>query len=137
MWWKLLLDLQLFLQQQANLTDVNIEMGASACVPEQSTVQLVRGTGTPDWRGRFKQGKQTVFVDCWAHDERDPETAYQQLDELEQYAFAAIRLWGQQGSTIEGVHARAMVKDSEPDGDLFRPSVGSRTLVEIEWTRKN
>lgn len=137
MWWKLLLDLQLFLQQQANLADVNIEMGASACVPEQRTVQLVRGTGTPDWRGRFKPGKQTVFVDCWACDEHSPNSAYEELEELESSAFEAVRLWGQQGSTIEGTHARAAIKDSEPDGDLFRPSVGSRTLVEIEWTKKN
>lgn len=136
MWWALLSDLQSFLQLQTDLADVTIEAGASACVPEQRTVQLVRGTGTADWRGRYKPGRQTLYVDCWAYDD-DAAAAYAQLNELEKNVFDAIRLWGQQGSTVEGAHARAMIKDTEPDGDLFRPSVASRTLVEIDWTKKN
>jgi hypothetical protein len=56
------------------------------------------------------------------------------LAQLEAEVEAAVHAFGQQRLPVAGYRVHATPERIEPDGDLFRPSVGSRMVVRVQWS---
>lgn len=129
MWATLLKSLADYLRD--NLTDTDVVLNASAQVWEVRTVVVSRGGAEPrrepDWTG----GVQRVWIECWEH-ASIPEDANTALDALETAVQAALADW-LAALALPGVCVAGQVTAIEPDGDLFRPSVGSRLTCELRW----
>ena len=63
----------------------------------------------------------------------DPMIGYQKLADLEGRVITAINRFGAGDQRIDGKKIRVRPGRAEPDGDIFRPMVGSRTAVVISW----
>lgn len=106
-----------------------VEVGGSAAVPDFRQVTLLRGPGTrPADADMTGQATQTVYVECWEHHKTTAE-ANARLQALEMAVIGAMTASGPQ--LLSGWGALVNVENIEPDGDAFRPSVGSRMTVRV------
>ncbi len=122
----------------ATLDDTAVNRYASASVPRRRQVDFLRGPGTPTatfrTSGKFEQ---TVYVECWEFDE-DADTASAALESLENEVIAALLSCGAVAAQSQTIEAIVKLTNIEPDGDAFRPSVGSRmTLVVTGRAKRN
>jgi len=109
-----------------------IVMGADSKVPDCKTVVLTRGSFEPKTNDRQSVNNQTVYIECWQYDDHEnPKKGYQKLAALEGVVMAAINGFG--FTCVESKQLKVRLGQTEPDGDAFRPSVGSRTAVTIRW----
>ncbi len=129
MWSAVLTSLQMHLA--AALPETVIRQGGDAEVPEQRTVQLLRGDG--DLAGALSGIFRTTFyAELWEYDADDDQAAaYARLDELEMQFLEALVGWGHT-QAIQGWRIVVRLKSTESDGDAFRPSVGTRMTFEVE-----
>lgn len=113
------------------LLDVQVVRNASAQVWERPTVTLARGPtqrrATVDWTG----GVQDIWIECWEHD-TDPLLANTALEALEAAVQAETDAW-LAALALPGVCVAGEWLGTEPDGDMFRPSVGSRATLRLSW----
>lgn len=126
--WAELLDL-LAAKIRADLTGVVVTAYADAVIPDVPTVRVLRASAPA--RPLFAQMAGTEFfaVECWVRHE-DPETANRALADLEERVLTALRAIPRIDPittvTLAGV---------DPDGDLFRPNLGSRINLNISWRK--
>lgn len=108
---------------------LDVREAAEAGVPRERRVVLIRGPGTPTPEFADTGMMDLVlYVECWAHDERAPAAANEQLAELEDYVHGRLLLHDR---LLEDYATSVNVESVQPDNDAFRPSVGSRTTVRI------
>jgi hypothetical protein len=132
MWFDVMTALSDHLNAIAELAGVHIELGANAQVPDCKTVILTRGQFEPKNNDRQSINKQIIYVECWEFDDHDsPKKGYEKLAALEGLVFAAINGFG--FTCVNTQQIKVRLGQTEPDGDAFRPSVGSRTTITIEW----
>lgn len=128
MWAELLQDLATTLQSA--LPEVVVVTHADAEVPTADTVRVLRGamTGRPVY-SRLS-GEQNINLEIWTQSD-DPAEADQRLQALEEQVIAALENLPRQGlimkTTLLGI---------EPDGDLFRPVVGSNLSLKVYWRQR-
>lgn len=132
-WWDILEALRTYLAEHADLYDAVIELGAGAEVPTTRTVSLQRGPDQPPTRYDSVPGELTVHVECWEHsDSDDPGVAYAELASLEAATRAALAAW-LASDPFPAAELKAPLPPWQPDGDMFRPSVGSRLDLVIGY----
>lgn len=132
-WWDILEALRAFLAEQPALYDAVIELGAGAAVPTTRTVSLQRGPDQPPTAYDSVPGELTVHVECWEHDDSDDSgVAYAQLATLEAATRAALAAW-LASNPFPAVELKAPLPAWQPDGDMFRPSVGSRLDLVVRY----
>lgn len=126
--WAELLDL-LVTRLRADLYGVVVTAYADAVIPDVPTVRVLRASSPA--RPLFAQmsGAEFFAVECWVRAE-DPEDANRALADLEERVLVALRAIPRIDPittvTIAGV---------DPDGDLFRPNLGSRINLNISWRK--
>ncbi|MCP5197309.1 MAG: hypothetical protein H6974_11060 [Gammaproteobacteria bacterium] len=112
---------------QADLPGVEVTRFADAQIPDDDTVRVLRG-GSQD-RPLFAQqsGHENLILECWTRHE-DPALANQQLQSLENQVIAALRHLPRVDPIVN-----LSISGIDPDGDLFRPNLGSRIRLTIHW----
>lgn len=109
------------------LPDVVVVAYADAAVPTVDTVRVLRGSA-PAWSIYAQQhGSDALAIECWTYDD-DPAIADQKLQALEQRVIDVLRALPR---TEPLLNISPMGID--PDGDLFRPSRGSRMALNVTW----
>lgn len=123
------------LKTDENLSGIGIQAGALVPVPTEPEVRLIRGPSQPKTNEPGSVNELTIWVECWEVDEEaiDPMIGYQKLADLEGRVITAINRFGAGDQRIDGKQIRVRPGRAEPDGDIFRPMVGSRTAVAISW----
>lgn len=112
---------------KSSLAGVEVMAYADAVVPTVDTVRVLRGSA-PAWSLYAQQhGSDAIVIECWTcHD--NPAIADQQLEALEERVIAALRSIPR-AEPIISIHPMG----TDPDGDLFRPSRGSRMSLNVNW----
>lgn len=112
---------------QIALPDVVIKQEADARIPDVDTVRVLRGASPA--RALFAQqsGSETLVLECWTRND-DPALANQQLEVLENQVIAALRTLARVDPILN-----LAIDGIDPDGDLFRPNLGSRIRLTINW----
>lgn len=83
-------------------------------------------------------GKETVtlWLDAWVENhDIDPGVAYKLLYELEKPMLMSLERWMQSASKLLKMRMSFEPLEIIPDGDQFRPRVGSRTILKITWNK--
>jgi len=136
-WHDVALALHIFMVNHNLLNDYVVQFGARVPIPDAKTVVLVRGPSSPKTNEPKSANQLTLFVECWETGSDDPteapEIAYGLLSEMESNVFQVINEFGKGDQRIEGKQIKVRLGETEPDGDVFRPKVGSRTRTTISW----
>jgi|GEM_PF-3054771 len=136
-WYDVALALHLFMVNHTDLDGYVVQFGAKVPIPDAKTVVLIRGPHTPRTNEPKSREELTLFVECWESgsdsESEAPEVAYGLLATFEKKVFSVINDFGKGDQRIQDKPIRVRVGDAEPDGDMFRPMVGSRTRVTISW----
>ncbi len=133
-WFDLLSSLYTFLKADAGLSGVPVQLGGDAEVPEECTVQILRGPTQLPKQFDTVPGEQVLYVECWEYseDHESPGTGYGRLAVLEQSVAQAIEAW-LASDPFPGAELKAPLGAWQGDGDIFRPSVGSRMELTVKW----
>lgn len=133
-WFLIMQAMTQYLIDQPALDNVPVQTGQTVPVPEETTVTLIRGPATPRSNDRRQSPELVVFVECWVRDDSDdPAAGYQRIAELESAVIDSINDFAKGDRRIDGKPLKVRVGTTEPDGDAFRPMVGSRTQITISW----
>jgi len=117
---------------QASVGSVPVSLGGDAKIPNASGVIILRGPSVYGDPRRSEESTTQVWVECWEYSENsDFSVGYSALAALEEKVVDAIRSFAMDGQSISGYRARAKLEGVEGDGDVFRPSIGSRLSVTI------
>lgn len=100
---------------------------SDAPAPDEETVYVKRA-GSPS-RSLFAQqsGTENLVLECWSRD-LVPATADLKLQTLENNVIAALRTLPRVDPIVN-----LTITGIDPDGDLFRPNVGSQISITINW----
>lgn len=112
-----------------DLPDVAVVTHADAQVPTVATVRVLRGagSGSPVY-GRLS-GTQDIALELWVTDD-DAAQADRRLMRLETRVLEAL-----ERPSREGLIYKIDVLGIDPDGDLFRPSLGSNLRLKVHWRK--
>ena len=140
MWYRVLQALETYFKGLAAFSHVTIQLGDSGAIPDNTTLVLLRGPGQTDDRQRNRRGEQTIFIECWVTTSaqnalESPADGYLQLADLEDITVDALRTFGHTPTVITDYHITAKFGQIEPDGDAFRPKVGSRIPLTITYNK--
>lgn len=126
MWAKLLPEIAATLKSQ--LPGVDIQTHADAEVPDVDTVRVLRGAsaGRP-YYGR-PSGQQSITLEVWTTNTNYADADYR-LMLLEDAVMRALEQLPRGGGRIFIVDILGI----DPDGDLFRPTVGSQIRLNVHW----
>lgn len=108
------------------LPAVVVETVADTPAPDVDTVYVLRG-GSVEPSLFAERGVENLILECWSRDEV-PATADLKLETLENNVVAALR-----GLPHTGPMISLSFTGIDPDGDIFRPNVGSRIYLTIAW----
>ncbi len=134
MWFDILMALNNHLIATSELNGVAIVVGSDTKIPQGATVVLIRGTFDPKTTEPKSRDSQQLYVECWQWDESEsPTKGYEKLAELEGIVMKALNDFGAGSNRVNNKQVRVILGQTEPDGDAFRPSVGSRTAVTVQW----
>ncbi len=112
---------------RAALPEVEIATCATAEIPTADTVRVLRAAtaGRPVYSRPV--GVQELDLELWVTDD-DPAVADQRLMVLEErVAFALEQV------PRDEMILKIDIVGIDPDGDLFRPTVGSRMNLKVNW----
>jgi hypothetical protein len=108
------------------LPTVIVETVADAPAPDEDTVYVLRsGSAEPSFFA--ERGVENLILECWTRDPV-PATADLKLQTLENNAVAALR-----GLPHSGPIVSLSLTSIESDGDIYRPNVGSRIYLTLNW----
>lgn len=127
MWADLLQDIAAALRFA--MPDMAIKTHADAEVPDTDLIRVLRGpsTGRP-YYGR-PTGVQDINLELWIASGEDAVDADRRLMALEARTFKALELVPR----TEGRVFNIEILGIDPDGDLFRPVVGSQIRLKVHW----
>jgi len=108
------------------LPTVIVQAYSDAPAPDEDTVYVLRG-GSVEPSLFSERGVENLILECWTRDPV-PATADLKLQTLENNVVAALR-----GLPHSGPIVSLSFTSIEPDGDLFRPNVGSRIYLALNW----
>lgn len=124
------------LESWSDLAGVPIELAGGAAVPTRRQIEIKPGPSGPRPLAAAHQGTVDLWIDCWEHSiEQDPVVAYRLLALLERQLLEALEHWQRHGERVDDVDFRLEIASRQSDGDIFRPSVGSRTTLRIHWKK--
>jgi len=140
MWYRVLQALETYFKGLTAFSHVTIQLGDSGAIPDNTTLVLLRGPEKTDDRLRYRRGELTLFIECWVATSvqnalESPASGYLQLADLEDLTVDALRTFGHMPTVISDYHITAKLGQIEPDGDAFRPKVGSRIPLTITYTK--
>lgn len=109
---------------------VSVTAVADAEIPTVDAVRVLRAatSGRPVY-GR-PVGVQQLDVEMWVTDD-DPAAADARLDELEEQVTRALEQIPRDSFIL-----KVEITGIDPDGDLFRPTVGSRMGLRVNWRQR-
>lgn len=112
------------------LTDVAVTAHADAEIPTVDAVRVMRGAtaGRPLY-GR-PVGEQELALEVWTTD-ADPAVADERLQALENRVLAALETVSRDGPIL-----KIEALGTDPDDDLFRPTVGCRMNLRVHWRQR-
>lgn len=127
MMWNTLIQTVATALQTTLTTTATVRTASDAEVPDTPTVVIRRGSQPA--RHLFTQlsGAENLVLECWTQDD-DPDAANLKLEALEDAVMDALR-------TLPRVDpiTNIAITGIDPDGDLFRPIVGSQISITITW----
>jgi len=141
MWWLIIQHLTAFFNNYPDLKAVpalTIASGVEGGIPDFPAIRVCRGGERGV--GILTKGRGTVIilVDCWeGSDDQDPGVAYAKINALEAKMIKAFTDW------FEIAPSALKIKmalenddiDTDADGEMFRPTIGSTTKIKIKWNK--
>lgn len=129
-WWAIQQSLYDHLVAQLAGTS-KVVLGADAFTPSERTVIVKRGPVSPHLPSHGdRAGQIAVVLECWANANNDRAVANLDLQELETTVAALLDEWVRAVRTTWTLTLQIRI---DPDGDFFRPSLGSQMTVDIDW----
>jgi len=112
---------------QAGLPGVVVTAYADSPIPDVDTVRVLRGSSPARPLFAQQSGSETLALECWTrHD--DAMTANSQLETLENNVIAVLRTLPRLDPILN-----ISITGIDPDGELFRPNLGSRMTLTVTW----
>lgn len=109
-----------------------VVLGGEARVPREQRVIILRGPSKQGDQRRGEESTLRAWIECWEHStDTDAAAGYELLATLETTITEALRTFGQQLQEISGARVRVTIGEWDGDGDVFRPSIGSRVDITI------
>lgn len=141
MWWPLMQSLHAHLTADTALAEavpgLHIQYGRTQPWPEEPTLEIQRGpTQGQDLHDR-ERTEQELWINCLVKDKSlspDDGTGYALLEALEEAALDSVRRWFERDDAphLDNIAQKVSLARIEPDGDLFRPHVGSHIVLLID-----
>lgn len=89
--------------------------------------------GQIDFASLYK-GKLRLWVDVWVKSHSStPTEAFQLQDELQEKVLACLIDWPQYIREHLGVAAKIAVEQIISDGEIYRPTMAARIVLDIDW----
>lgn len=141
MWWKIIQHLTTHLQNDYDLQSIpalTIASGVEDGIPDYPAIRVCRGGERGVGILTKGRGTITILVDCWqGSDDPDPGVAYALINDLEEKMIKSFTSW------FEIAPSELKIKmalenddvDTDADGEMFRPTVGSTTKIKIKWNK--
>lgn len=115
------------------LDDAPVQTNAEAKVPDCALLAVRRGVVNEQQTFAIdSDGVAAVAVECWEYDRDDYDAANSRLAALERSVVDVLETYAQALPELRRVAALISIR-IEPDGDLFRPAVGSEITATIAW----
>lgn len=112
---------------QAGLPGVVVTPYADSPIPDVDTVRVLRGSSPARPLFAQQSGSETLALECWTR-HADAATANQQLETLENNVIAVLRTLPRIDPILN-----LSITGIDPDGELFRPNLGSRMALTVTW----
>lgn len=129
-WWNIQQSLYAHLVVQLDGTS-KVVLGADAFTPSERTVIVKRGPVSQHLPSHGdREGQIAVVLECWASANEDRAAGNLDLQELENTVAALLDDWVRAVRTTWTLTLQIRI---DPDGDFFRPSLGSQMTVDIGW----
>jgi hypothetical protein len=138
-WWPLAKSLAAFLNAQQDEAGKNIFEGVAIYTGTKGTAKsypCIEITYDGEQEISFTQprGNIDLWADIWLKSSSsDPADAYELQDAMQQKVFVVLMEWPEQILAELGIATKLTIKEVTSDGDLYRPSVGARIVLNIEW----
>lgn len=140
MWWKIIKSLTDHMKNDYDLISIpslTIASGVEGGIPDYPAIRVCRGGERKTDIITKGRGTVTVLIDCWqGSDDQDPGVAYELINDLECKMLKSFEDW------LETAPGNLKIKmsldgdiDTDPDGEMFRPTVGSTTKLKIKWNK--
>ncbi len=112
---------------RTELSEIPVLTHGDAALPDSEMVIVKRG-GSPTRHVFVQQsGVENLVLECWTHNE-DPDAANVALEVLEERVIAALRTLPRSDPVVN-----LTITGIDPDGDYFRPTLGSQISIQINW----
>jgi hypothetical protein len=140
-WWPLAKSLAAFLNEQQNEAGKKIFEGVAIYTGTKGTAKsypCIEVTYDGEQAISFTQfqGNVDLWADLWLKSSsNDPAEAYDLQDAMQQKVLAVLIEWPAQILEKLGIATKLTIKEITSDGDLYRPSVGARIVLNIEWRK--
>lgn len=140
MWWKIIKSITNHMANDYDLSsipDLTIASGVEGGIPDFPAIRVCRGGEHGKSIQTKGRGTVIVLVDCWeGSDDQDPGVAYELINNLENKMIQSLESW------LEIAPGELKIKisldgdiDTDADGEMFRPTVGSTTKLKIKWNK--
>lgn len=112
---------------QTGLPGVVVTTCADSQIPDVDTVRVLRGSSPARPLFAQQSGSENLALECWTrHD--DAAQANLQLQTLESNVLAVLRTLPRVDPILN-----LAITGIDPDGELFRPNLGSRISLSVVW----
>lgn len=141
MWWLIISNMVSWLRSSSDIdtvADDNIKPGIpeNEDIPEYPAIRVCRGGERGVYLLTKGKSEATVYVYCWeGSDSQDPGDAYELLAALENKVATALESWLLQVQTALKIRISLEIPEIIPDGDIYRPAVGSRITLKLTWNK--
>lgn len=122
---------QLVAHLTEQLDGVDVLPYPTAETPAVDTVMVARGPSAANDARRTGRGTDDLVIQCWTDGHANEAATDAALEALENRVLEALETLP---STAPGVRNLSLsLLGIDPDGDLFRPAVGSQINLRVDW----
>lgn len=135
-WWTIIKHLKNYAKAQPELEGTAVRAGAKKPKDPYPCIEILWDDETGISLFTANKGELTIWIDVWIRsDEKDPGTAYDILNGLQNQICVVLIRWTDVLLDDLGIAVKLSLREAVSDGDSNRPLAGSRMVIEIEWRR--